>query len=187
LLLSDYITANQIYIIFSGYVTSSTLTNYYSKIESDNLYHSKSYINSNYTNTTSLNSLLANKLDTSVYNTFINDLSLKFFSPLSNGNLRKNYFEYADLTSTKYIFFSQNGTNQYQTINFIDDNTLQASKLINNSIGQNQLDTTFYNKSVYCYENWRDIFTGNISLAALNTPGSNGNYYLKASKTTLLT
>ncbi len=87
-------------------MTSSTLTNYYTKIESDNLYYNKTYINSNYTTTTSLNSLLANKLDTSTYNTFINDLALKFFSPLSTGSLRKNYFEYADLTNNKYIFFS---------------------------------------------------------------------------------
>ena len=136
------------------------------------MYYSKSYINS----------LLSNKLDTSTYNTDQTNLALKFFSPLSTGSLRKNYFEYADLTSTKYIFFSQNGTNQYQTINFIDDNILQASKLVNNSIGQTQLDTTFYNKSIYCYENWRDIFTGNISLAALNSPASNGIYYLRASK-----
>ena len=74
------------------------------------------------------------------------------------------------------------GAIQYNDINFIDNNTLQASKIVNNSIGQTQLNTTFYDKSIYCYENWRDIFTGNISLAALNSPASNGIYYLRASK-----
>lgn len=207
-LTSNYITANQIYIILSGYVTSSTLSNYYtiqqitsllssyylktetySQTEINNLlnnYITLSYLTSNYTNTISLNSLLANKLDTSTYNSFISDLSLKFFSPLSNGNLRKNYFEYADLTSTKYIFFSQNGTNQYQTINFIDNNTLQSSKLVNNSIGQTQLDTTFYDNSLYTYNYWRDS-NGALSLAAIAPPsGANDIYIIRCIKTTLL-
>ena len=196
-LLNSYYLKTQTYSqteinnFLSNYVLTTTLSNYYlktqtySQTEINNFlsnYVTSSYLSSNYTTTTSLNSLLSNKLDLSTYNTDQTNLALKFFSPLSTGNLRKNYFEYADLTSTKYIFFSQNGINQYQTINFLDDNILQASKLVNNSIGQTQLDTTFYNKSIYCYENWRDIFTGNISLAALNTPASSGTYYLKAFK-----
>jgi len=143
-----------------------------------------SYLIDNNTTTTSLNSLLNNKLDTSTYNTDQTNLALKFFSPLSNGNLRKSYFEYADLTNTKYIFFSQNGTNQYQTINFIDDNILQASKLINYSIGQTQLDQNYYNLSLYCYNNFVNPSTGTLFLNSLDEPSSvNGTYYLKSIKT----
>ncbi len=65
---------------------------------------------------------------------------------------------------------------------------MQASKLVNNSIGQTQLDTTFYDNALYCYNNWRDQSTGVITLSALNPPtGGNGSYYLKANKNPLLT
>ena len=122
---------------------------------------------------------LNNKLDTSTYNNDQYYLSLKFFSPLSTSNLRKNYLEYADLTSNKYIFFSQNGTNQYQNINFIDDNTLEANKLINYSVGQLQLNTLFHDNALYCYNNWKDSL-GGISLTAISGPsGPADTYYIR--------
>ena len=70
-----------------------------------------------------------------------------------------------------------NGVNQYQDINFINDGSLLASKL----------ETSFYDNALYCYNNFVDSGTGALSLASLNTPSSNGIYYLKANKTALLT
>jgi hypothetical protein len=178
--LSNYVTNSSLTTTLSNYVLTTTLSNYVTNSSLSSTlsnYVLTTYLNANYYNISSVNSLLNNKLDTSTYNTDQTNLALKFFSPLSNGNLRKSYFEYADLTSTKYIFFSQNGSNQYQTINFINDGSLLASKL----------ETTFYDKAVYCYDNFVDSSTGVLSLASLNTPGSVGTYYLKSVKSALLT
>jgi hypothetical protein len=179
--LANYVTNSSLTTTLSAYVTNNslttTLTSYYTKTAADNLFYTK----------TATDNLLTGKLSNVTYNADQANLALKFFSPLSSGNLRKSYFEYADLTNTKYIFFSQNGTNQYQTINFIDDNTLQASKLVDYSIGQTQLQTGIYDVLSYCYINFVDQSTGMLSLASLNTPASNGTYYLRANKTALLT
>ena len=179
--LLNYVTNNYLTTTLSAYVTNisltTTLTSYYTKTAADNLFYTK----------TATDNLLTGKLSNVTYNADQANLALKFFSPLSSSNLRKSYFEYADLTSTKYIFFSQNGTNQYQTINFINDNTLQASKLVDYSIGQTQLQTGIYDVLSYCYINFVDQSTGMLSLASFNTPASNGTYYLRANKTALLT
>ena len=170
-ILLSYYTKTQIDNILNSYITSSYLiNNYYDKSASDNKF--------------ALISSLNNKLDTSIYNTDQYNLSLKFFSPLSTGNLKKDYFEFADNTQQKYLFFSQNTTNSYQTINFINDNTLQSSKLINNSIGQTQLDTNFYYQSLYPYSNWRNPSNDFISIASLDPPSNNGSYYLSCVKGT---
>ena len=171
--LSNYVTNSSLSTTLSNYVLTSFLTsNYFTQTQINDRFAS-------YYSQTEINLLLNNYLSLTTYNTDQSNLALKFFSPLSSGNLRKAYLEYADLTSTKYIFFSQNGTNQYQTINFIDNNTLQSSKLVNNSIGQTQLDTTFYDNALYCYDNFVNS-NGLLSLASLNPPSVSGTYYLRS-------
>ena len=192
-LISFYVTNSSLNNTLLNYVTNSSLNNtldsYYTKVQSDakyalitslSNYVLTTFLNANYYNISSVNSLLNNKLDTSTYNTNQTSLALKFFSPLSTGNLRLSYLEYKDGTSTKYILFSQNGTNQYQTIDFLDNNTIPPSKLINNSIGLTQLDSNLSYAFAYFYDNLLDQTTGLMKLSGLNIPGSAGTYYLRS-------
>jgi hypothetical protein len=172
--LLNYVTNSSLTTTLSAYVTNNslttTLTSYYTKTAADNLFYTK----------TATDNLLFGKVGNVTYNTDQANLALKFFSPLSSGNLRKAYLEYADLTSTKYILFSQNGTNQYQTIDFLDNNIIPSAKLINNSIGLTQLDSNLSYAFAYFYDNLLDQTTGLMKLSGLNIPGSAGTYYLRS-------
>ena len=147
-----------------------------------NNYVLTTYLNANYYDIATSNNTYALISSLNTTNSNVSVLQGYFTSNrLKLSNLANN------TTTTKQLLFSQNGTNYYAVINNIDDQSIFGSKIVNNTIGQNQIDSFFYNNALYAYNNWRDSFTGAISLAALNTPGSNGTYYLKANKTALLT
>jgi len=202
-ILLNYALINNVYDksyidnILNNYALSSSLNNYVLT----------SFLSSNYTNNTDLTNLLNNKVNLSSYNTDIGNINTnlsslnnKFFTPISSGNLKKSFFEYADLTSTKYILFSQNGSNQYQTINFIDDNSISQSKVINLTTDLTSINNNFNNYLLlstyntdnvnytydYAYNNYRDQLTGLLKINVFVPPSSNGNYYLSCVKTPLL-